>query len=43
MQEINSLSLENAKLINKLKEVERTQKLHRGGGSSSPVTDMDMY
>ncbi len=43
MQEINQLALENAQLTTKLKEIERTQKLHRGGGTSSPITDMDMY
>jgi regulator of replication initiation timing len=43
MQEINALSLENAKLANTLKDAERTHKLYHRGGASSPVTEMDMY
>lgn len=43
ISEINTLQLENVKMTNKLKDIERTHKLYNQGGSSSPVTDMDMY
>lgn len=43
MAEINSLSLANVNLEGKLKEQKRTHKLYHNGGTSSPVTDMDMY
>jgi regulator of replication initiation timing len=41
MREINTLSLGNANLVARIKEIELTQKMQRArGGTSSPLTDM---